>query len=156
MEIIFGSEEVKKRLFHTIKSGNNFDGTYYELYLDNCVSLNAEEEVIRLLASDDGDVIAHVMNKSDESRFLKYEELDNNRLKNIYLEVYKDNVYAISLDDFFERLKIMLMDGDKMCVTQSKGSDGKVDYGHLVYTIYNSCDEIICEYSSRNEIYETF
>ena len=87
---------IKEDILNAIKANNQFDGTYYELYLEKPFFMNAEEEVIRVMADNenDGDIIVHVMNQSDESRFVPFDMLDNERQINVYAEVCKscDNV----------------------------------------------------------------
>lgn len=149
---------IKEDILNAIKANNQFDGTYYELYLEKPFFMNAEEEVIRVMADNenDGDIIVHVMNQSDESRFVPFDMLDNERQINIYSEVCKSYVRKTNLDDFFDRLKGLLDDGDKLYVKYDVDENGEDDYDNMVYSIYNSCDNVIGEYYTKYGVYKRY
>lgn len=149
---------IKEDILNAIKANNQFDGTYYELYLEKPFFMNAEEEVIRVMADNenDGDIIVHVMNQSDESRFVPFDMLDNERQINVYSEVCKSYVRKTNLDGFFDRLKGLLDDGDKLYVKYDVDENGEDDYDNMVYSIYNSCDDVIGEYYTKYGIYKRY
>lgn len=149
---------IKKDILNAIKGNNQFDGTYYELYLEKPFFMNAEEEVIRVMADNEneGDIIVHVMNQSDESRFVPFDMLDNERQINLYLEVCKAWVRKENLDGFFDRLKGLLDDGDKLYVKYDVDENGEDDYDNMVYSVYNSCDDVIGEYYTKYGIYKRY
>jgi hypothetical protein len=149
---------IKEDILNAIKANNQFDGTYYELYLEKPFFMNAEEEVIRVMADNenDGDIIVHVMNQSDESRFVPFDMLDNERQINVYAEVCKSYVRKTNLDDFFDRLKGLLDDGDKLYVKYDVDENGEDDYDNMVYSIYNSCDNVIGEYYTKYGVYKRY
>lgn len=149
---------IKEDILNAIKANNQFDGTYYELYLEKPFFMNAEEEVIRVMADNenDGDIIVHVMNQSDESRFVPFDMLDDERQINVYSEVCKSWVRKTNLDDFFDTLKGLLDDGDKLYVKYDVDENGEDDYDNMVYSIYNSCDNVIGEYYTKYGIYKRY
>lgn len=148
---------IKEDILRAIKAHGSNDGTYNELYLEHPFFMNAEEEVVRVMESEDGkDIIVHVMNQSDESRFVALDELNKNRQISIYVEVCGSYVRMVSLDDFFEKLKCFLGDGDRLVVKYRVDENDKVDYDNLVYSIYNSCYNIIGEYHTIYGIYKRY
>lgn len=149
---------IKEDILNTIKANNQFDGTYYELYLEKPFFMNAEEEVIRVMADNenDGDIIVHVMNQSDESRFVPFDMLDDERQINVYSEVCKSWVRKENLDGFFDRLKGLLDDGDKLYVKYDVDENGEDDYDNMVYSIYNSCNNVIGEYYTKYGVYKRY
>lgn len=149
---------IKEDILNAIKANNQFDGTYYDLYLEKPFFMNAEEEVIRVMADNenDGDIIVHVMNQSDESRFIPFDMLDNERQMNVYSEVCKSYVRKTNLDDFFDTLKGFLDDGDKLYVKYDVDENGEDDYDNMVYSIYNSCDNVIGEYYTKYGVYKRY
>lgn len=146
---------IKKDILRAIKENGSNDGTYNDLYLEHPFFINAEEEVIRVMESEDGeDVIVHIMNQSDESRFIRFDKLDKNRQASIYMEVCSPCVSKVDFDDFFEKMKSFLCGGDKLYVSYDIDENGETDYDNMVYSVINSCDDVIGVYYTKYGVYK--
>lgn len=82
-------QAVKEELAHIIKAKNDFDGIYYEVFLKDCVQLNKGEEIIRVMVTEDDDILVHIMNQEDESSFEKFDSLDPKKQIEVYLNTIK-------------------------------------------------------------------
>lgn len=82
-------QAMKNELTHLIKTKNDFDGTYYEVFLKNCVQLNKNDEVIRVMVTEDDDILVHIMNQEDESSFEKFDNLGLKKQIEVYLNTIK-------------------------------------------------------------------
>jgi hypothetical protein len=132
-------------------------GILGEYSLAERYSFNAEEYVVGVSRGGDGnDIIVHVMNHNDESRYVSFDNLDRNRQLGIYLSVCSRFIKRVSLDEFFDCAKHLLCSGDYMRVENGIDEDGEEDYDNLIYTIYNSCDGVIGVYSTESGIYRRY
>lgn len=76
---------MEKEIFEHIRSLSNFDGLYYEKFLNSPIFLEKGKDIIRVIVSD-GDVIAHVLDMNDVTEFYYFRNLP----KSIQVEIYND------------------------------------------------------------------
>lgn len=58
----------------------------------------------------------------------------------------------ISVQGFFEKLSEYLDNGDKLYVKYDTDENGNDDWDNKIYSVYNSCDNIIWEYFEKNNM----
>ena len=59
-------------------------------------------------------------------------------------------VENITLSEFFEKLSNYMDDGDKLYVKYDTDENGNDDYDNKIYSVYNSCDNVIWEYFEKS------
>ena len=59
-------------------------------------------------------------------------------------------VENITLSEFFEKLSNYMDDGDKLYVKYDTDEKGNDDYDNKIYSVYNSCDDVIWEYFEKS------
>lgn len=146
-----------EQIYNAIKAENSFDGVYYEKFLSNPITITLDryiEDIVRVLIVEDK-VMVHLLNDYDETLFVHFSSLDDKTQNKIYADVCR-NVRLIDIDEFFEKMKSFLDNGDKLIVKYDVTEDGEDDYDNLVYSIYNSCDDIVGEYRTATNIYKSF
>ena len=76
---------MEKEIFEFIRSLDNSDGLYYEMFLKRPIFLEKGKDIVRVIVSD-GDVIAHVLDMNDVTEFYYFRNLP----KSIQIEIYND------------------------------------------------------------------
>lgn len=76
---------MEKEIFEHIRSLDNFDGVYYEMFLKRPIFLKKGKDIIRVIISD-GNVIVHVLDMNDVTEFYYFRNLP----KSIQIEIYND------------------------------------------------------------------
>ena len=147
----------EKKIYDEVIRYNMTDGVYKEKYLVNDVMFRNEDgeyvQVVRVLNVDDN-VCAHILNSKDETTIVNFSELNKDTQIEVYADIMGCHVYDI--DEFFDNLKGCLDDGDKLCVSYEEDENGETDYDNLVYSIYNSCNDVIGEYHAKTGLYKSY
>ena len=76
---------MEKEIFEVIRSLSNFDGVYYEKFLQKYIPFEKEKDIIRVIISD-GNVIVHVLDMNDVTEFHYFRNLP----KSIQIEIYNN------------------------------------------------------------------
>lgn len=76
---------MEKEIFEHIRSLDNFDGVYYEKFLQKYIPFEKGKDIIRVIISD-GNVIVHVLDMNDVTEFYYFRNLP----KSIQIEIYND------------------------------------------------------------------
>ena len=76
---------MEKEIFEVIRSLSNFDGVYYEKFLQKYIPFEKGKDIIRVIISDDN-VIVHVLDMNDVTEFHYFRNLP----KSIQIEIYND------------------------------------------------------------------
>lgn len=148
-------------LVHDAVIASAFDGTNFEKFLNNpiVIAYNGErQDIVRIVVSKDdlsnNVVLVHLLNDEDETDWVDFSQLENHIKGAIYADIFHHEV--CDLDEFFERVKDLLDDGDKIFANYEIEENGEIDYDNLVYTIRNQCDDIMGEYHPKYQIYKRF
>lgn len=144
---------MEKEILETIHRLDKFDGVYYEMFINNHITIEKGKDIVRVIVAD-GKVMAHVLDVNDNTEFVYF----NNLPKSIQLEVYADvcGHKICDLDEFFDWVKGYLDNGDKIVVRYEETENGEEDYDHLVYSVKNSCDDVLFEYSALNHLLKSY
>lgn len=148
-------------IVHDAVIASAFDGTNFEKFLNNPIEISyhgKKQEIVRVVVSKDdlsnNVVLVHLLNDEDETDWVYFSQLDNHIKGAIYADIFHQEVCDV--DEFFERVKGFLNDGDKMLVNYEIEENGEIDYDNLVYTIRSQSDNIIVEYHPKYQIYKRF
>lgn len=77
-------QRMEKKILKYIKANDEFDGIYYEMFLDKPIQIkDTTEEIVRLIIENDK-VVAHLLDDKDESSFISFKSLDSEMKKEIY------------------------------------------------------------------------
>ena len=76
---------MEKEIFEVIRSLGNFDGVYYEKFLQKYIPFEKGKDIIRVIISD-GNVIVHVLDMNDVTEFHYFRNLP----KSIQIKIYDD------------------------------------------------------------------
>ena len=76
---------MEKEIFEVIRSLSNFDGVYYEKFMNNHITIEKGKDIVRVIVAD-GKVMAHVLDVNDNTEFVYF----NNLPKSIQIEIYND------------------------------------------------------------------
>ena len=76
---------MEKEIFEVIRSLSNFDGVYYEKFLQKYIPFEKGKDIIRVIISDDN-VIVHVLDMNDVTEFHYFRNLP----KSIQIKIYDD------------------------------------------------------------------
>lgn len=82
---------MKKELYNKIKDNGDFDGTYVEMYLNTPINYDKGMDIVRLITTDNGEVLAHILDKDDNSTFENFDVLDTEIQNKIYSDVMGSN-----------------------------------------------------------------
>lgn len=142
----------KNSIINAIKKDGKFDGVYYEKFFSDTIHLvNTKESFVRALIVEN-DVMIHVLDENDGTKFVSFDSLDNEEWKiAIFADICGHKVCDI--DDFFEKMKDFLEDGDCLRVSYEIDEHGNEDYDNMVYSIYNGCNDILGEYHTKYNLY---
>lgn len=148
-------------ILHDAVVASAFDGTNFEKFLNKPIRISYNgktQEIVRVVVSKDdlsnNVVLVHLLNDEDETDWVYFSQLDNHIKGAIYADIFHHEVCDV--DEFFERVKNFLDDGDKLFANYEIEENGEIDYDNLVYTIRSQSDNIIGEYHPKYQIYKRF
>lgn len=148
-------------IVHDAVIASAFDGTNFEKFLNKPIRISYNgktQEIVRVVVSKDdlsnNVVLVHLLNDEDETDWVYFSQLDNHIKGAIYADIFHHEICDV--DEFFERVKNFLDDGDKLFANYEIEENGEIDYDNLVYTIRSQSDNIIGEYHPKYQIYKRF
>lgn len=148
-------------ILHDAVIASAFDETNFEKFLNKPIRISYNgktQEIVRVVVSKDdlsnNVVLVHLLNDEDETDWVYFSQLDNHIKGAIYADIFHHEVCDV--DEFFERVKDFLDDGDKLFANYEIEENGEIDYDNLVYTIRSQSDNIIGEYHPKYQIYKRF
>lgn len=148
-------------ILHDAVIASAFDGTNFEKFLNKPIRISYNgktQEIVRVVVSKDdlsnNVVLVHLLNDEDETDWVYFSQLDNHIKGAIYADIFHHEICDV--DEFFERVKNFLDDGDKLFANYEIEENGEIDYDNLVYTIRSQSDNIIGEYHPKYQIYKRF
>lgn len=138
-----------KDILEAIKQNNSFDGTHYQITLDDVSVDDGNNDALSVILDNDNLVVLLIDNE-EKMWCVPFNELTENDQIAIYVSIF--GYKTGDIDDFFEFAQYQLTGGDKMVVSFEEDEDGQEDYDNLVYTIYGGCNNKMAEYHTKYEI----
>ena len=78
-------QNMEKEIYEVIRSLSNFDGVYYEKFLQKYIPFEKGKDIIRVIISD-GNVVVHVLDMNDVTEVHYFRNLP----KSIQIKIYDD------------------------------------------------------------------